>query len=577
MFRKLITSAAAAFVLSALAAAPARAQAGGEVPREWIDPDTGHRVVRLSEEPGTASLYFHQNAYTPDGRKLIVTTPTGLATIDLRTHAVERIVEGRVGVIVVGRKSGQIYYVKYQRDAGGGFTSAVYATDLTTKATREVAKLPPRASVSTVNADETLLGGAITEGELPGSPFAPGGQSRAVEGEGEPARQNAAPGNSASAAPQARRGDSYPGKGEQMERRLAARIPMRLITIDTRTGEVRTLHRGTDWFNHIQFSPTDPTLLMFCHEGPWHKVDRTWTIRTDGTQLTKIHPRTVNMEIAGHEFFSADGRVIWYDLQTPRGVVFWLAGYNLETGERTWYHLERPEWSVHYNVSSDGKLFAGDGGGPNSVAAPGNGQWIYLFRPEMVPDRTGGAVQLKGLVKPGVFKAERMVNLAKHDYTLEPNVTFTPDMKWLVFRSNMFGPTHVFAVEIEKGGGTGAAAAAAPPELTIAERRAGDVTVLDLSGRVGGEESRRSLRGSIERLLSQNKKKVLLNLARVSYVDGTSGVAEFVSGWQAINRAGGQVKLLNLTRTVKDLLTITKLLTVFDVYDDERAALSSFK
>ena len=73
-----------------------------DVPREWIDQDTGHRVVRLSDEPGSQSLYFHQNAYTPDGQKLIITTPTGLAAVDLRTRAIEKIVEGRVGIIIVG-------------------------------------------------------------------------------------------------------------------------------------------------------------------------------------------------------------------------------------------------------------------------------------------------------------------------------------------------------------------------------------------------------------------------------------------------------------------------------------------
>jgi len=269
-------------------------------------------------------------------------------------------------------------------------------------------------------------------------------------GAGGPGIRNAPPSAAPGAVP-GQRDDSYEGKGEMMERRLAERRPLRLITIDTRTGEVKTLLRSTDWVNHIQFSPTDPTLLMFCHEGPWHKVDRTWTIRTDGTALTQIHHRTMNMEIEGHEFFSGDGKMIWYDLQTPKSQLFWLAGYNVATGARTWYHLERSEWSVHFNVSPDGKLFAGDGGGPSSVAAPGNGQWIYLFRPELVPDRTDGALaNVKDLITPGYFKAEKLVNLAKHNYRLEPNVTFTPDMKWIVFRSNMFGPTQVFAVEIAK-------------------------------------------------------------------------------------------------------------------------------
>lgn len=385
-----------------------------KLPREWVDPDTGHRVVRLSDEDGSASLYFHQNAYTPDGQKIIITTPTGLSTINLKTRAIEKVVDGRVNVIITGKKTGQIYYTK---------AGVVYATDLNTKLTREVAKLPPRTSVSSVNADETLLAGIIDDGP-PATPQ-PG------------------------ATPP--RGDSYPGKGEMMERRLAERRPLQLITISTKSGEIKTLLRGTDWYNHIQFSPTDPTLLMFCHEGPWHKVDRTWTIRTDGTALTQIHRRTMNMEIEGHEFFSGDGKMIWYDLQTPKSQVFWLAGYNVSTAERIWYHLERSEWSVHFNVSPDGTLFAGDGGGPDSVAAPGNGQWIYLFRPEFVADKTDGVwSNPKEFIKPGYFKAEKLVNLAKHNYRLEPNVSFTPDQKWIVFRSNMLGPTHVFAVELEK-------------------------------------------------------------------------------------------------------------------------------
>jgi oligogalacturonide lyase len=405
----------------------ARAQQQQELPRDWIDPDTGHRVVRLSEEPGSQSLYFHQNGYTADGKKLIITTPTGLSAVNLETHALEKIVEGRVNLIMTGKKTGHVYYVKNR---------VVYAIDPNTKVTREIAKLPPSGSVGTVNADETLLAGTITEGNPPG---APGSQIA-----------DTPPSANTVSRPQPGR-DAYPGKGQMMERRLAARIPMQLFTLNIKTGELKTIHRSTDWLNHLQFSPTDPTLLMFCHEGPWHKVDRTWIIRTDGGGLTQVHKRTINMEIGGHEFFGGDGKTIWYDLQTPRSEVFWVAGYEIATGKRTWYHLKRSEWSVHFNVSPDGKLFAGDGGGPNSVAAPDNGQWIYLFRPEMVPDRTNNELaNSKELIQPGFFKAEKLVNMAKHDYSLEPNVTFSPDMKWIVFRSNMLGPTHVYAVEVMK-------------------------------------------------------------------------------------------------------------------------------
>lgn len=111
--------------------------------------------------------------------------------------------------------------------------------------------------------------------------------------------------------------------------------------------------------------------------------------------------------------------------------------------------MERNEWSVHCNVSPDEKLFAGDGGGPSSVAAPNNGQWIYLFRPEKLR-RTGLPEQSAKLIKTGILRSERLVDLSKHDYSVEPNVSFTPDGKWVVFSSNMFGPRHVFAVEVAK-------------------------------------------------------------------------------------------------------------------------------
>lgn len=390
--------------------------AAAEPPKSWIDPDTGHRIIRLTDEPGSASLYFNQNGYTADGKEMVYTTPAGISALDLKTLAAHPVVTGRVRVIVTGRKSQNVYYTR---------DGAVFATDVDTLKTREIAKLPQRGTISTVNADETLVAGTYTEVE--------------------PTTAQAYNPN----APQAPQGLVQPeNKGQMMERRLAARIPMALFTIETRTGETKVLHRATDWLNHLEFSPTDPTLLMFCHEGPWHKVDRIWTIRTDGSHLTKVHNRTMEMEIFGHEFWSHDGKTIWYDLQTPRGEVFWLAGYNVETGERTWYHLERDEWSIHFNVTRDAKLFCGDGGDPGQVAHAKNGQWIYLFRAEPVVNR--GGLESASFVKPGVFRAEKLVNMAKHNYKLEPNVSFSPDEKWVVFRSNMLGPTYAFAVEIEK-------------------------------------------------------------------------------------------------------------------------------
>lgn len=388
---------------------------GGEPPTSWIDPDTGHRIVRLTREPGSASLYFNQNAYTADGQKMVYTTRDGISVLDLKTYAAKTVVEGRVRVIVVGRKTQNVYYIK---------DGSVWSTDVDTGAARDIAKIPPRGSISTVNADESLLAGTYIEGN--GQDY--GGANRTIS----PQQLNQ-PAN----------------KGQMMEERLAAHLPMGLFTVNTRTGEIKTILKSTDWLNHLEFSPTDAGLLMYCHEGPWHKVDRIWTIRTDGSHITKIHTRTMQMEIAGHEFWSADGKVIWYDLQTPRGQDFWLAGYNVENGERTWYHLQRNEWSIHFNVTRDGTLFCGDGGDEGQVAHAPDGKWIYLFRPELITNR---GVSDPVLIRPGVFHAERLVNMSKHNYRLEPNVSFTPDQKWVVFRSNMFGDTYAFAVEV--GGGS---------------------------------------------------------------------------------------------------------------------------
>ncbi|PYQ10992.1 MAG: oligogalacturonate lyase [Acidobacteria bacterium] len=367
-------------------------------PREWIEP-TGHRVVRLSDEPGSASLYFHQNAYTAEGDRLLISTPGGLATVDLRTRRLEPVVSGRVSQVVVGPKTRQVFYMK---------DGTVYATHLDTKATRAIVTRPELRSGSglTVSADETLLAGSYVEG---------GGIAR-------PSPE--APSPLAASPPQKSR----------LEARWAQRLPMALYTIDVRTGEVKTVHRGNgEWLNHVQFSPADPTRLMFCHEGPWHKVDRIWTIRSDGSGCRLMHARKIDMEIAGHEFWSHDGKTVWYDLQTPKSQEFWLAGVAVAGEQAVRYRLAREHWSVHFNVSPDGRLFAGDGGGPHSVAAPGNGQWIYLFTPTVA-----------GL------EAERLVDLSKHDYQLEPNVTFTPDGKWIVFRSNMHGASHVYAVEVAR-------------------------------------------------------------------------------------------------------------------------------
>jgi anti-sigma B factor antagonist len=113
-------------------------------------------------------------------------------------------------------------------------------------------------------------------------------------------------------------------------------------------------------------------------------------------------------------------------------------------------------------------------------------------------------------------------------------------------------------------------------ELDVKERQAGDVTILDLNGSIRIGEGSVALREAVRRLVNDGKKKVLLNLGGVNYMD-SSGVGELIANYTTLRREGGQLKLLSLTEKIQNLLVITKLLTVFDAYDNEAEALSSFK
>jgi oligogalacturonide lyase len=405
---------------------------------EWTDSDTGHRVIRISRIPGESeSFYFHQNAFTATGDKMVFANAStngsrNFIAYDWRTQKLHQLTDGGTNRgEIVAPKSRQLFYMR---------DSIVYATHLDSRVTKKVAELPRGWRGLTVNADETLLAGAY-------------GQGAAEISRGQPR--------------------SYWFKAIH-----DAKLPHLLFTLDIATGKTNIIHRGNEWFNHVQFSPTDPSLLMFCHEGPWHLVDRIWNIHTDGSALRLIHERTVTNEIAGHEFWSADGQTIWFDLQVPRGEKFFLAGVAADVrrsqtsneqhdtnerapaslspsdGERARvrgsftdrlltsavtekefrYPIERDQWSVHFNAARDGKLFAGDGGAPNMVAHATNGKWLWLFTPQT----------------NGTLKAEHLVNMSNHNYALEPNVNFTPDAKWIVFRANFDGSSQVYAVEVAK-------------------------------------------------------------------------------------------------------------------------------
>ena len=112
--------------------------------------------------------------------------------------------------------------------------------------------------------------------------------------------------------------------------------------------------------------------------------------------------------------------------------------------------------------------------------------------------------------------------------------------------------------------------------MKIETRTIGDITILDCSGKITLGEGTMAVRNTVRDILKADGKKILLNLADVNYID-SSGIGELVSTYTTVTNGGGQLKLLNLTKKIHELLAITKLLTVFQVFENEQAALASFR
>jgi oligogalacturonide lyase len=417
-------------------------QAGKSAPSDWIDPATGHRIIRLSPDTGGSCLYFHQNTYTPEGDKFIFRSKQGIMAVDITTLGKSppksEVVLAGATPFFVARKAREVYFTKGK---------VLWAVNVDTKAQREVttAKFIP-GTHSPVNCDETFAVATIDGTD-------PTGKTPKPEPRKIISQRERMFGDKIKAGIPLTTAEE---KSAKFEETLAVKAinppPMAFVFTNLKTGESKTVGYQYGWLNHIQFSPTDPNILLYCHEGTWHEVDRLWIIRTDGTGMRQLHKRTMDMEIDGHEFWSSDGKIVWWDNQTPRSKEFWLKGLDIYTGQRYAYSLTRDEWSGHYNVSRDGKLFCGTGGGPGSVAFAKDGQWLYAFTPQISEEMTKTRNEFSDgkQVQYGVFKSEKLVSRKLRTGFVDPNVTITPDSKWVIFADNMHGPTHVYAVEVRK-------------------------------------------------------------------------------------------------------------------------------
>lgn len=383
--------------------------------RSWIDPDTGHRIIRLTDQPGSLGMYFTDNAFTPDGREMIYVAARNIYVVDLNTQQSRRLVTGPVREVVVSRTSPTVYFMRSN-------DQALYSADVSDGDLKQILMLPPKANISTINADGTFLAGTYLDGSGPDL------------------------NHLATAA------GIKPSKKAKERVRFDAHLPMGIFVVNLKTATVAKIFQGNTWLNHVQFSPVDPNLLMYCHEGPWNEVDRIWTIRSDGTENRLVHHRTLPQkeETAGHEFWDADGKTVWFDLQAPKGKAFFLASYNTATGTEQKFQMNRNQWSIHFNGDLQSGIFCGDGASYYEAASAPDGQWIELYHLHVT---SSAATSSGAMYQNGAVESERLVNLAKQDYELEPNVHLSPDHKFVIFTSNMLGPSYIFAVEIARADG----------------------------------------------------------------------------------------------------------------------------
>jgi oligogalacturonide lyase len=389
-------------------------------PTTWIDSDTGHRVWRLSTEANSSSLYFTRNVFSADKTSMVLTTPRSINVLDLSSKNVSPVLnltkdDRKSRIIEMGRITNALYFV---REVVGSNKRRIISKNIYTGEETQYGELPSHYFPQSINAAETILVGTF-EG-----PAKSGGRANS---------------NKITAA----------SKGELIYKRFIAKTQMSMFVMDLRTGITKVILSSTDWISNVQFSPTDPEAILYCHEGPWHEVDRLWRISADGTNKSKLHRRTMAMEIAGHEVWEADGKSVLYDWQYPKGSNFYLASVDTKTGERTAYLLERDTWSIHFAPSTDKFLFAGDGADVNQAAKSRNAHWIYLYKsdPKALPNGTSTPEYWQS--KP--LSTVRLVNMSAHDYRLEPNVRFSPDNKIVIFRANFFGYPELFGVETKKG------------------------------------------------------------------------------------------------------------------------------
>jgi len=375
------------------------------IPEEYIDGETHLRVVHLSrfKTDYAGVIYFTNNTFPSDSRRALIDAQYKdkwryLYTFDFEAMSVRPLVTNHLtNGQIVHPKSGNVYYMA---------DHAVWVVLLAGGTPRKICKIPdrwyPGSAGFTINADETLLLSGNTD-------------------TGTPPVSSSGPEND---------------------------VPNVLYTINIKSGELKVVHRDNKFFGHVQFSPTDPDLLMFCWEGGAERVDRIWFINISQSKIDAAghvtsnarlaFKRTESREVQSHEFWQPDGKYIWFQ-HTYRGrkpCVDFDTRLEVTTGKTTDYVVPEGFRGVHQTWSPDGTFMISDGVAPKGDTKPGPEK--YLSKLTLPTDGSN------------IMKGEHLVNLGANDYAVEPNPHISPDNRWVIFTATLHGTAQAYAVELPR-------------------------------------------------------------------------------------------------------------------------------
>ncbi len=366
------------------------------MPTEWIDKDTGDKVMCLvNRKSGNHTFYspvpfFDNKEGTGNYMFFYRNTPTKnqIFLFDMENTTNKQVTAG------YGKKKGEILNLKI-RKVTFKVTDSVFATNRNTGETEFIYKFPLDVidSICSFNSNESLLGGALITKK----------------------------GNEISQV--------YPEKSDYFNIIYVSKLTHSLIIIDVETEKMKTIYSENARLNHIQNSPTETKILIYCHKGPWYKVRRIWRTNIETGENQLIHNRTENQKIARLEFFSQNEEQILYDLLIPRGETFYMASKSVGNQNSMLSTMTRGEWSIFFNIAQGQKTFAGDWGDEGLVAHAKDSMLLNHF-----------------ILTQDSLHSEKLVNMKHHDYDLESNLHFSLDGKSIIFRANFEVQSKIYEV-----------------------------------------------------------------------------------------------------------------------------------